>query len=583
MARSRSQSMRQARFVRAVAGAVAAVALGCWMAALPARADSPMYRGGAGLTGAFDAKLSLPLALSWKYTATYAGNNPSSPAVAGNAAYFACGDRVYAVDLESGALKWRYPQDQPMSTRVRTSPAVSGNMVYFGAEDGKLYALNTETGKGSWLFDTRSSVSSSPSVVDGIIYFGSADGHVWAIDSRTGAEVSAWAKGFAAGDEVSGAPAVANGMVFALSGDGVLHAVGAATGKQRAAARLAGSVAGMVPMAMGDYVYAAAGSQVAAFLGRNLMRRWTTMMPADVAVTPAVDENAMYVVTTENRIYALDLRNGRGKWKAAAEVDYDVIAPPSVCGNLLFVVTVQGGIYAFDTGTGALKWIYSMKPSSSREDVITKYTNIAAPPVIADGALLVLADDGSLAAFKSDAIDTLPPTVSDIEPAMGVVINGEPPIRFEAKIEDPGSGIDPSSVRLMIDGEGVTRRPDGDDSEDKPGYKYDVVTSTLTYDTPVPAGASTVRPMTDGRHIVTVVARDWAGNTATKTWTVTVDNSVARVARTRTQDRNTGRAGRAGRGRGGIGGVGGTGGAGGIGGRRGSGGGRGRLGGGSSY
>src|SRR4051812_5243438 len=54
-------------------------------------------------------KLTTPLSVEWKYTGTYFGNNPASPVIVKDTAYFVTGNHVYAVNLASGALKWRYP------------------------------------------------------------------------------------------------------------------------------------------------------------------------------------------------------------------------------------------------------------------------------------------------------------------------------------------------------------------------------------------------------------------------------------------------------------------------------------------
>lgn len=531
------------------AGLGAAIVLG-YSIAMPA----PARAGGA------PAGVSLPLALNWKFTATQETNNPSAPCVIGNSVFIASGDRVYALDLATGAQKWKYPQDAPMSTKIHTSPSVYGDIIYVGADDGKLYAIQTDTGQGKWLFDTRSSVGSSPAIADGVVYFGSADGKLWAIDTRTGVEVPTWRGGFKASDEFTGAPVVANGLVYAISLDQVLHAVSVATGQERAVARLGGRVMRQSPVVSGDNVVAASGSQVGCFNGRNLQLRWSKMLPTDVAVTPTVTDTAVYVITADDKMYSFDLRTGKPLWRTTPQLQYEVIAPATASGGLLFIGAVQGGLYAMDAATGAIKWVYATQPDTSRDDAVPTWTNIAASPVAAGDQLLVLSDDGSVSAFKSNGTDALPPMITPVEPVMGVVINGTPPIHFEAKIADEGSGVDPASIRLMIDDEGVTRRPEGRENEDKPGFKYDILSTVLEYDTPEPTTASLVRPLGDGRHTVSITVSDWAGNTVTKKWSFIVDNSVAKKPRKKANQNNSNQ---------GMPGMGGGLGAGGMGGGRG--------------
>jgi outer membrane protein assembly factor BamB len=550
----------------------AAVALAVWLVA-PVRADNLMFRGGSGLTGAYTEKISLPLVMGWRYTTAFAPYNTSSPAVVGNTVYFAGGNRVFAVSSDSGALHWQFPVDQPLSTLIASSPAVVDGMLYFGALDGKLYALSADSGKQVWMFDTRSTIGSSPTVVDGIIYFGSGDGRVWAIDAKSGAPVGQWKGGIKTSDEITGAPAIANGFVYALSLDQVLHAVGTATAKERWQFRLPASVLNKSPVAYGDYVYVADGPNIHCLAGRSGILKWVQNLTSDVSVTPAINDEGIFLVTDDGRVRCYDTRTGRAKWKVEPKLDFDVVAPPMVSGSTVVIGTVEGGVYALDATSGAIKWTYRLMPASNNTESIGDSANITAAPVISDGSIYLISNDG-LAAFRSDAVDSVAPLITDTEPDMGIVINGAPPIHFEAKITDEGSGLNPDTIRVQLDGAGVARRPEGRENDDKPGYKYDVHEGIVEYDTPAPVGASTVVPLADGKHTITFSAADWKGNVASKSWSFTVDNSIARrYIRKRdlraAQNRQGGPGGSSGPG--GRGGSGGPGGPGGRGGRGGSG------------
>src|SRR5690242_3452052 len=122
LARShRTRDTHRGRFSVGLAGALMVAVT---LAAGPLHADTGTSRADSGGTGAVADKLSLPLALSWKYTSVYSPYNPASPTIAGDTVYFASGTRVYALDSQTGALKWRYPEDQPLDTTIFTSPSV---------------------------------------------------------------------------------------------------------------------------------------------------------------------------------------------------------------------------------------------------------------------------------------------------------------------------------------------------------------------------------------------------------------------------------------------------------------------------
>ena len=65
--------------------------------------------------------------------------------------------------------------------RVLSSPVVSGGTVYVGSADGRLYAIDAETGQEQWAFETDGPVG-SPAVSGGTVYVGSNDGSLYAVE-----------------------------------------------------------------------------------------------------------------------------------------------------------------------------------------------------------------------------------------------------------------------------------------------------------------------------------------------------------------------------------------------------------------
>lgn len=72
------------------------------------------------------------------------------PVVAGETLFVGSSrnDSVTAVDLSTGAQKWRFYTDGP----VRFAPIVSGQNLYFAADDGHFYCLDTQSGELRWEF-----------------------------------------------------------------------------------------------------------------------------------------------------------------------------------------------------------------------------------------------------------------------------------------------------------------------------------------------------------------------------------------------------------------------------------------------
>ncbi len=70
---------------------------------------------------------------------------------------------------------------------IFSSPTVANGVVYIGSQDGKLYALDSETGTVLWTYLTGLPIDSSPTVTNGMLYVGSWNGKVYAFGLPPGA------------------------------------------------------------------------------------------------------------------------------------------------------------------------------------------------------------------------------------------------------------------------------------------------------------------------------------------------------------------------------------------------------------
>lgn len=95
-----------------------------------------------------------------------------------------------AADLPNLSLKWAFAY--PGASRARGQPAVAGGAIFVGAQDGSVYALDFETGCMRWRFAAEGEVRTAVTVAaDGtfdtpLAFFGDLAGHVYAVEARTG-------------------------------------------------------------------------------------------------------------------------------------------------------------------------------------------------------------------------------------------------------------------------------------------------------------------------------------------------------------------------------------------------------------
>jgi outer membrane protein assembly factor BamB len=113
----------------------------------------------------------------------------SSPAVGpGGTVYVGSFDgALHALDPKTGRDRWAYFTDD----HVYASPALGEGSVYIASADGSVYAFDLR-GVPRWRYDTGDTIRSSPvlgraaSGSARILYVGSANGKLYALDSRTG-------------------------------------------------------------------------------------------------------------------------------------------------------------------------------------------------------------------------------------------------------------------------------------------------------------------------------------------------------------------------------------------------------------
>jgi len=113
----------------------------------------------------------------------------SSPAVADGTVYVGSRDaHVYALDAATGRRKWDYPTSKSW---VNGTPAVRDGVVYVGTSDSSRFmALDARTGRLRFNFDARAYIFSSAALAGSLAYFGSHNGKLYAVDANTG--VAAW-------------------------------------------------------------------------------------------------------------------------------------------------------------------------------------------------------------------------------------------------------------------------------------------------------------------------------------------------------------------------------------------------------
>ncbi|MBJ21783.1 MAG: PQQ-dependent dehydrogenase, methanol/ethanol family [bacterium] len=145
------------------------------------------------------------LGLAWSFDMQSERGVESTPLVADGTLYVtAPWSILHALDAATGEHKWTYDPGVPRGMArqiccgvVNRGAALYGNSVFIGTLDGRLVALDRESGREAWSVDTREpewpySITGAPRVLEGKVIIGNAGadlgarGYVSAYDAESG-------------------------------------------------------------------------------------------------------------------------------------------------------------------------------------------------------------------------------------------------------------------------------------------------------------------------------------------------------------------------------------------------------------
>ncbi|MBB1074338.1 outer membrane protein assembly factor BamB [Rhodoferax sp. 4810] len=319
---------------------------------------------------------------------------------------------------------------------LELAPVVFKQQVYVADAHGKIAALALRDGRPTWQRDTDYPLSGGPDVLDDQLVLSSTDGDVVAFSTTDGKEK--WRSQL--GVALLSAPRLATDVVIAHALDDSVHALDRRTGKARwnytspaptltlhgsstplvqndaaivglAGGRLVSLELGQGapnweltitppsgrsdiermtdidadPLVVGATVYVAAynGDLAAVDLPTGAIL-WRRALSAYAGITAA--DQTLYITAADDTIWAAAPQDGVGQWKQEA-LRYRRLTAPAVDGNYLVVGDFEGWLH----------WIARRDGQLAGRVRVTK-ASISHRPVVANGQVLVYANDGTVAA-----------------------------------------------------------------------------------------------------------------------------------------------------------------------------------------
>lgn len=322
-----------------------------------------------------------------------------SPAVANGLVYVASMDgKLHAVDVQSGQEKWSFRTGGYI---YYSTPTVAHGLVYIAADrdglyalnaqasnGGKLYALDAQSGQEKWSFPLGSLVEyASPVVANGLLYMGTGAGpgylrRLVALDAVSGHLKWVWS--YRGGGSIQATPAVVDGMVYIAAGDGRVHALDALTGQERWS--FPGGVFISAPAVANGMVYIGYAGDIVALDTHSGREKWSVATGSQDYINMTVAHGLVYANTTNGKVYALDARSGSQKWTYQANENI-LYATPVVVNNTVYVIPSGGKIVVLDAFSGHVKWSYDV-------------AEIQSTPAVANGIVYIGSFSGELTAIQ---------------------------------------------------------------------------------------------------------------------------------------------------------------------------------------
>lgn len=348
-------------------------------------------------------------------------------------------------DIEDEAdEKWTFETDGP----IWGSPTVDNGLVYLGSTDGKVYALDVETGDEEWRFQAGVRVESTPACWNDLVVVGSFDRHVYALDARTG-ELQ-WE--FETDGLVRSSPTVVDGAVYIGSGclsmacgkyaeeiprKGWIYSIDASEGTENWVVEVENEVLSSPAVSDGTLYIGVSDGQLYAIDAHDGDIEWTFEADGDIWSSPAVAFGSVYFADWTATVYAVDADSSREEWSSDTGGQY-ISSSPAVDEETVYIGHTRvafgdeddleyGSLLAFDRETGERRWVFE-----------TGAEEVGSSPVVTDGCVYV-------GAHGPPQGEYFPPELPE-HGVHAVSVTGEPRWYFRV----PGRGV--GSSPLIHDG-----------------------------------------------------------------------------------------------------------------------------------
>lgn len=531
-------------------------------------------------TSAF-ADFDGPTPLAWRWQQSSTVPPSGSPLVNGNVIYQGLGSRVYAIDRASGNQVWRFPKNEAIEGFVKGSPIAFDDVLTIAADNKNVYGLDKGNGSLKWIYTAPYAIIGQPVAVGKYLVIRMEGDNLMSIDTATG--TAAWENPYRFLDRIGGPLHSDGSSIIFFDQRNFLVSINVVTKQSNWRQSFAVPPSDGSITVVGSNAFLYSGTYLVNLSLTNGKPKWQQRLDNQMSLSPVAGGENILCVSQQGLAYFYDQQQGRLVNRKPIDLKSSLAVRPASVGKKFIVATSNGAVNFIDPDKADVLWQYFVRPIVGQEQAApsnnpggagggfggggfgggagggfgggargggaggfgggaaSSATNTiiavqaSNTPVFAGDTLLVPALDGSLLAFdKQLGVDLTPPTVKQVWPRMGEEISGLGSQEFLFRVEDDGSGVNASSIKVEFDGVPY------DYTFGRDGFlSIDIKTTGKN------------KPLADGRRQLRITVADWLGNEQVTTISLRIDNTLKIVPRGGEQNRPGGFPGGGGSGKGG--------------------------------
>ncbi len=332
---------------------------------------------------------------AWPQSGGYPNHSMQNMALSGGSL-----KRVWSSDIGSGSTD-NLPLNAP--------PIVANNAVFTLDTNSKLSAFDAQSGKRFWQTDVETDdenehvVSGGISFAHNVLYVTNGYDEVLAVSAKDGSII--WRKPLPAPSRA--APTVIDGRVFVTTIDSRLVCLNVEDGSSIWEYIGIGEAAGLLgaasPAANSDIVVPVFSSgEITALRIENGSVAWSDNLSSirkygggleslsDIKALPILDRGMVIAISFAGKLVAIDERSGARVWQR----EISGAQTPWIAGNHLYLVSSENQLIALNVVDGTIFWIQELQNfenEKKKEDPITWNG-----PVLANGRLVVAGSHGEI-------------------------------------------------------------------------------------------------------------------------------------------------------------------------------------------